>query len=37
MADSIVYTTAIANGAELVTSDRDFNSLPGVLYLARSD
>lgn len=35
MADSIVYTTAAANEAELVTSDRDFASLPGVIYLEK--
>lgn len=27
-----VYATAMVNGTELVTSDRDFPSLPGVEY-----
>lgn len=34
MADSIVYSTALLNRAQLVTSDRDFDGLPGVKYLA---
>ena len=34
MADSIVYATALLNRVELVTSDGDFESLPGVRYLA---
>lgn len=34
MADSIVYATAQLNGAELVTSDADFEGLPHVAYLA---
>ena len=33
MADSIVYATALLHRAELVTSDRDFESLPGVKIL----
>ena len=32
MADSIVYATADLHGARLITSDRDFKSLKGVLY-----
>ena len=35
MADSIVYSTALLHQAELVTSDRDFASLPGVEYVAQ--
>jgi len=34
MADSIVYATAAMNGVELVTGDRDFASLPRVVYLS---
>src|SRR5439155_25751618 len=30
MADAIVYSTAQAHAAELVTSDKDFATLPGV-------
>ena len=36
MADSIVYSTALLNQAELVTSDADFASLPGVEYIAQA-
>jgi predicted nucleic acid-binding protein len=35
MADSLVYATAVSMGAELITSDGDFASLPGVTYLAK--
>ena len=35
MADSLVYATAVSMGAELITSDADFASLPGVIYLAK--
>lgn len=35
MADSLVYATAVSMGAELITSDADFASLPGVVYLAK--
>jgi toxin FitB len=35
MADSFIYATAVAAGAELVTSDADFASLPGVIYLPK--
>ena len=35
MADSIVYATARLNDADLITSDRDFARLPGVIYLER--
>jgi toxin FitB len=35
MADSLVYATAVSVGAELITSDVDFASLPGVVYLAK--
>lgn len=36
MADAIVYATARAEGAELVTGDRDLRGLPGVTYLAKT-
>jgi predicted nucleic acid-binding protein len=36
MADAIVYATARAEGAELVTGDRDLRGLPGVTYLAKA-
>ena len=35
MADAIVYATAQAEGAELVTGDRDLRGLPGVTYLPK--
>ena len=35
MADAIVYTTAIVNEANLLTSDRDFASLENVTYLEK--
>lgn len=35
MADSIVYATARAEDAELVTSDSDLRNLPGVTFLPR--
>jgi predicted nucleic acid-binding protein len=35
MADSIVYATALAESAELVTSDADLKGLPGVIFLPR--
>lgn len=35
MADSVVYATARAEDAELVTSDRDLQGLPGVTYLPK--
>ncbi len=34
MADAIIYATARLNGVELVTSDRDFEGLDGVVYIA---
>ena len=36
MADAIVYATAQAEGAELVTGDRDLRGLPGVTYLPKT-
>ncbi len=36
MADSIVYATARAEGAELVTSDKDLGELPGVTYIRKT-
>jgi predicted nucleic acid-binding protein len=35
MADSLIYATAVSMGAELITSDADFASLPGVIYMAK--
>lgn len=35
MADSIVYATALQEGAPLVTSDREFKDLPSVIYYAK--
>ena len=35
MADAIVYATALTEGAELITSDADLASLPGVAYLRK--
>jgi predicted nucleic acid-binding protein len=35
MADAMVLATARKYGAELVTSDRDFERLPGVIYLPK--
>jgi predicted nucleic acid-binding protein len=35
MADAIVYATARAENADLVTSDADLRSLPGVTYIAK--
>ena len=36
MADSIVYATARAEDAELVTSDEDLQGLPGVTFLPKA-
>ena len=36
MADSIVYATALAEDAELVTSDTDLRNLPGVTFLPKA-
>lgn len=33
MADAVVYATAILHGAEMVTSDADFENLPNVTFL----
>ena len=33
MADAIIYTTALASQAELITSDQAFSGLPGVTLL----
>lgn len=35
MADSIVLATAQAHDAEVVTSDADFDGIPGVVYISR--
>ena len=35
-ADAIVYATARARGAELLTCDAHFASLPGVLWFKKS-
>ena len=37
MADSIVYATALAEDAELVTSDSDLRNLPGVTFLPKAE
>lgn len=33
LADSIVYATALANGATVITSDSHFKGLPGVEFI----
>jgi predicted nucleic acid-binding protein len=35
MADAIVFATALTKKAELITSDADFERLPGVTYLRK--
>ena len=35
-ADAIVYATALAHGADLLTCDRHFEGLPGVRFVAKS-
>ncbi len=35
-ADAIVYATALAHGADLLTCDRHFEKLPGVHYVPKS-
>jgi predicted nucleic acid-binding protein len=35
MADAIVYATAVASGADLLTCDAHFAKLPHVVYLAK--
>jgi predicted nucleic acid-binding protein len=35
-ADAIVYATALAHGADLLTCDRHFENLPGVRFVAKS-
>ena len=34
-ADAIVYATALAHGAELLTCDRHFEGLPGVHFMPK--
>jgi predicted nucleic acid-binding protein len=36
-ADAIVYATALAHGADLLTCDRHFENLSGVRFVAKSD
>lgn len=36
-ADAIVYATALAHGADLLTCDAHFLDLPGVRFIAKSD
>jgi predicted nucleic acid-binding protein len=36
MADAIIYATAMKHGADLLTCDAHFASLPDVVYFARS-
>jgi predicted nucleic acid-binding protein len=35
-ADAIVYATALAHGADLLTCDRHFENLPGVRFVPKS-
>lgn len=35
-ADAIVYATALAHGADLLTCDRHFEKLPGVRFIPKS-
>ena len=35
MADAIIYATARAQGADLLTCDRHFEGLPGVRFFAK--
>jgi predicted nucleic acid-binding protein len=35
-ADAIVYATALAHGADLLTCDRHFESLPGIRFVAKT-
>ena len=35
-ADAIVYATAVAHGADLLTCDRDFDGLRGVLFVPKA-
>jgi predicted nucleic acid-binding protein len=34
-ADAIIYATALAYGAELITCDHHFERLPGVMFIAK--
>ena len=36
LADSLIYATALAHGAELWTQDAHFDGLPGVRYFAKA-
>jgi predicted nucleic acid-binding protein len=36
-ADAIIYATALEHGAELLTCDANFEHLPGVTYIAKSN
>ncbi|MEM7481792.1 MAG: type II toxin-antitoxin system VapC family toxin [Acidobacteriota bacterium] len=36
MADALIYATALHHQASVITSDADFEHLPGVVYLAKS-
>jgi len=35
-ADAVVYATALEHGADLLTCDRHFDGLPGVVFVARA-
>jgi predicted nucleic acid-binding protein len=35
-ADAIIYATALGHGADLLTCDRHFEGLPGVVYVAKA-
>jgi predicted nucleic acid-binding protein len=37
VADAIVYATALARDADLLTCDRDFENLPGVRFVPKSN
>jgi toxin FitB len=36
-ADAIVYATALVEGADLLTCDRDFEKLPGIRFVDKSN
>jgi predicted nucleic acid-binding protein len=36
-ADAIIYATALAYGADLLTCDKHFEGLPGVIYVAKGE
>ena len=36
-ADAVIYATALAHGADLLTCDRHFDGLPGVRFVPKTD